>query len=155
MKVIVSGLLEKNLKDAHEIYNYYIINSYSNFEEKKISFKDFSLNYKKITKQKLPFLSALIDNKLVGIAYLNKFREKSGYRYTFENTIYIHHKYIKKGIGIKLLKELIFISKKNKKIKKLVAVISGIDSKGSIKLHRKLNFKESGILKKIGFTIYL
>tara|TARA_Y100001970_G_scaffold286753_1_gene409700 strand:- start:72 stop:572 length:501 start_codon:yes stop_codon:yes gene_type:complete len=151
MKFTVSGLLEKNLKDAHVIYNYYISNSYSNFEEKKISFKDFSLNYKKIIDNKLPFLAALVDNKVVGIAYLNKFREKSGYRYAFENTIYIHHKYKKKGIGLKLLEKLILISKKNKKIKKLVAVISGIDSKGSIKIHQKLGFKESGILKKIGF----
>ena len=50
MKFIITKLLTKNLKEAHKIYNYYIINSYSNFEEKKVSFKNFMLNYKKLLK---------------------------------------------------------------------------------------------------------
>ena len=151
MKLIIQSILKKNLKDAHKIYNYYILNSYANFEEKKINFKDFTLNCKKITQKKLPFLVALIDDKVVGIAYLNQFREKSGYRFAFENTIYIHDKYLNQGIGLKLLKELIFVSKKNKNVKKIVAVIAGVDSVSSIKIHKKLGFKKVGILKKIGF----
>ena len=58
-------------------YNYYIINSYSNFEEKKINFKNFCKNYEKITLSGLPYLVALKNKKVVGIAYLNNFREKS------------------------------------------------------------------------------
>ncbi|MDC0057820.1 GNAT family N-acetyltransferase [Pelagibacteraceae bacterium] len=151
MKFIITKLLTKNLKEAHKIYNYYIINSYSNFEEKKVSFKNFMLNYKKITQNKLPFIVALIDEKVVGIAYLNKFREKSGYKFAFENTIYVDNKYINQGIGYKLLKKLISVSKKNKNIKKIVAVIAGIDSNSSVKIHQKSGFKKSGLLKKIGF----
>ena len=33
----------------------------------------------------------------------------------------------------------------------LVAVISSIDSKGSIIIHKKLGFRHAGVLKKIGF----
>ena len=47
--------------------------------------------------------------------------------------------------------ELITSSKKNKDIKKIVAVIGSIDSIGSIKVHKKLGFKNCGKLKKIGF----
>ena len=93
----------------------------------------------------------MIDKELVGIAYLNKFRDKSGYRFAFENTIYVHNNYLKKGIGSRLLKKLITLSKKNKEIKKIVAVIGCIDSVGSIKVHKKLGFKNCGKLKKIGF----
>ena len=151
MKITIKLISEKYLRDAHKIYNYYIINSYSNFEEKKISFKDFNKNYKKIAYNKLPYLVALCNEKVVGIAYLNKFREKSGYRFVFEDTIYISNEYIRLGIGSKLLKKLISESKKNKDIKKIVAVIAGIDSKGSLKIHQNFGFKKSGILKKIGF----
>ena len=151
MKLKISYILNKHLKEAHKIYNYYIINSYSNFEEKKISFAKFYKNYKNITLNKLPYLVALDDEKVVGITYLNKFRDKSGYKFVFENTIYVHNKYTNKGIGCKLLKKLIIISKKNKNIKKIVAVIGSIDSKESLKLHEKLGFKRSGILKGIGF----
>ena len=151
MSLLITPLLEKNLKDALKIYNYYIDNSLSNFEEKKVSLSHFTKNYKSITKQKLPYLGAMIEKNLVGIAYLNKFRDKSGYRFAFENTIYVHNNYLKQGIGSRLLKKLITSSKTNKDIKKIVAVIGSIDSIGSIKVHKKLGFKNCGRLKKIGF----
>ena len=151
MKLTIEKISKKYLIEAHKIYNYYIINSYSNFEEKKLTFNQFHDNYKNITKNNLPYLVALSDKKVVGLAYLNKFRDKSGYRFAFENTIYIHDKHTRQGIGFKLLKELIYFSKKNKNIKLIVAVIGSIDSKGSLKLHEKLGFKKIGVLKKIGF----
>ena len=151
MEITIKQISKKYLKDAHKIYNYYIVNSYSNFEEKKVTFNQFNNNYKNITKNKLPYLIALSEKKVVGLAYLNRFREKSGYRFSFENTIYVHDKHIRQGIGYKLLKELLNVSKNNKNIKLIVAVIGSIDSKGSLKLHKKLGFKKTGVLKKIGF----
>ena len=151
MKLRIEALSEKHLKPAHKIYNYYITNSYSNFEEKKLSFRDFCKNYKKIIDRKLPYLVAISEEGVVGIAYLNKFREKSGYRFTFENTVYVHEEYLNKGIGTKLLKKLINISKRNKNIKKIIAVIGAIDSAGSVKIHKKNGFKKVAIFKKIGF----
>ena len=151
MKLTIEKISEQHLRDAHKIYNHYIINSYSNFEEKKVSFRQFHDNYKNIIKNKLPYLIALSEKKVVGLAYLNRFREKSGYRFAFENTIYVHDQHIRQGIGYKLLKELLYISKNNKNIKLIIAVIGSIDSKGSLKLHKKLGFKKTGVLKKIGF----
>jgi len=149
MKLTIEKISEKHLRDALKIYNYYIINSYANFEEKKLTFKQFHINYKNIIKNKLPYLVALSEKKVVGLAYLNRFREKSGYRFAFENTIYVHDQHTRQGIGYKLLKELLHVSKNNKNIKFIVAVIGSIDSKGSLKLHKKLGFKETGVLKKL------
>ena len=151
MRLKITKLLKSHLKEAHRIYNYYISKSFSNFEEKKVTFSHFKNNYKKIIAKNLPYLGALDNEKVVGVAYLNNYREKSGYKFAFENTIYIDNEYIKKGIGNKLLNKLIITSKKNKNIKIIVAVISGIDSKGSIKIHKKNGFKKIGVLKKIGF----
>lgn len=151
MIIKIIQINEIHLREAHKLYNYYIINSYANFEETEINFKTFYSNYKSIIDNNLPYLVALDNTKVIGIAYLNKFRDKSGYRFAFENTIYIKSEYIKEGIGSKLLEKLINISKKNKNIKKIVAVIGGTDSKGSLKLHQKFGFKKSGVLKEIGF----
>ena len=151
MKLKITELREIHLEEAHELYNYYIINSYANFEETALSFKKFFKNYKNIIDNKLPYLVALDNKKVIGIAYLNKFRDKSGYRFVFENTIYVSSEYHKEGIGSKLMEKLINFSIKNKNIKKLVAVISEIDSKGSIKVHKKFGYKKTGVLKKIGF----
>ena len=151
MKLKITNILDKHLIEAHKIYNYYIENSYANFEDRKIPFRVFYKNYKEITLNKLPYLVALYNDHVVGIAYINKFRDKSGYRFTFENTVYIHNNYIKQGIGNKLLNKLIVNSKKNKNIKNIVAVIGSVDCKGSLKIHQKNGFKKIGTLKKIGF----
>ena len=34
MELTIKKISKKDLIDAHKIYNYYIVNSYSNFEEK-------------------------------------------------------------------------------------------------------------------------
>ena len=151
MKLTIEQISEQYLRDAHKIYNYYILNSYSNFEEKILTFNQFHKNYINIISNKLPYLVALSEKKVVGLAYLNKFREKSGYRFAFENTIYVHNKFTRQGIGYKLLRELLLVSKNNTNIKLIVAVIGSIDSKGSLKLHEQLGFKKTGVLKKIGF----
>ena len=145
MKLKIKNISKKYLRDAHRIYNYYIVNSYSNFEEKKLTLNEFNNNYKNITKNNLPYLIALSEKKVVGLAYLNRFREKSGYRFAFENTIYVHEQYTRQGIGYNLLKELLYISKNHKNIKLIVAVIGSIDSKGSLMLHKKLGFKKTGV----------
>ena len=144
---ITIGDLDKGLK----IYNYFILNSFSNFEEKKLSFKSFKSLYNKIKRNKLPFLIAKKENNVVGIAFVNKFREKSGYRFTFEHSIYIDPVFINSGYGTIILEELIRNCRKNKNIKNLIAVIGGSDNVGSIKIHKKNGFKLIGILKKVGF----
>ena len=151
MKLKITQIHEQHLKEAHKLYNYYIINSYANFEENKVSFQEFYKNYKNIINNNLPYIVALADEKVIGIAYLKRFRDKSGYRFAFEDTIYVSNEHVKEGVGSKLLSKLINISKKNKNIKKIVAVITEIDSKGSINIHKKFGFEKSGILKNIDF----
>ena len=88
---------------------------------------------------------------MIGIAFVNKFREKSGYRFTYEHSIYVNPKFINNGYGSTILRELIRSCRKNKKIKNLVAVIGGSDNTASIKIHQKNGFKYIGTLKKAGY----
>ena len=151
MIIIAEKIEQKHIKTALKIYNYYIANSLSNFEEKKMSTNTFNALYKKIKLLKLPFLIALEKNQIVGIAYVNKFREKSGYKFTYEHSIYVNPKHLNKGYGSIILKELISLCKKNKKIKNLIAVIGGSNNHASIKIHKKNGFKYVGTLTKIGY----
>jgi len=151
MHIKIRKIREKDMNQALLIYNYFIENSFSNFEEKKLSLKKFKIQYEKITKNKLPFLIAEYRKIVIGLAYLNNYRFKSGYKYSFENSIYVDHNYINQGIGSKLLKKLISESKKNKKIKNIIAVIGDSSNKISINIHKKNGFKKIGILKKIGY----
>jgi len=151
MKLKIEKIKENNLKEALLIYNYYIENSLANFEENKVSLRKFQSDYKKIVNKNLPYLVAKSNNKIIGLAYLNNYRSKSGYKFAFENSIYVHPNFMNKGIGNKLLQKLIFFAKKNTKIKNIIAVIGSVDNEGSIVIHKKNGFKKIGILKKIGY----
>ena len=151
MIILTKNFKKSNIIDALNIYNYYISNSFSNFEEKKYTINSFKLLYRKIVSNKLPFIVAIENKDVLGVAFVNKFREKSGYRFTYEHSIYINPKFINKGYGSILLKELIKLCKNNKKIKNLIAVIGGSDNHLSIKIHKKNGFKHIGTLSKVGF----
>ena len=151
MVIISEKINNTDFIKALKIYNYYIANSFANFEEKGLSPNEFKQNYKKIKSKKLPFILAKKNNDVVGLAFVNNFREKSGYRYTFEHSIYINPNFIGEGYGSIVLKRLIKLCKKNKKIKNLIAVIGGSNNIASIKVHEKNGFKYIGTIKKIGY----
>ena len=151
MEIISKKIKKQDIQAGLDIYNYYIVNSYANFEEKKLSLNEFINLYKKIKIYKLPFIIAKNNNEVIGIAFVSKFRDKSGYRFTYEHSIYVSPKFTNKGYGSKILKNLIKICKINIKVKNLIAVIGGSNNKESIKIHKKNGFTHIGTLKKIGF----
>ena len=140
----------RDIKDILEIYNFYIINGLSNFEENPLSYKDFDKLCNYILYEKLPFIVCLKNDKVVGFSFLTKFRNKSGYRFAFENSVYIHQNYVGMGVGSQLLSKLIKLSSKNRNIKTIIAVITN-NSIASIKIHEKNGFDVIGCIKKVGF----
>ena len=148
---LIRNINKKDIRKVLKIYNYHIENSLGNFEEKKISLREFNKLVSSILSKKIPFIVSEMNREITGFAFLNEYRSKSGYRFTFENSIYINPKYINKGLGNMLLKNLIKLSKKNKIIKNIIAVIGDSKNKSSITIHLKNGFKKIGTLKKIGF----
>tara|TARA_E500000178_G_scaffold353331_1_gene418944 strand:+ start:4271 stop:4771 length:501 start_codon:yes stop_codon:yes gene_type:complete len=151
MKVKTNKFTDNEISKALKIYNYFIENSFSNFEEKKLSKKTFTLLLTKIKKNKLPFILAILNNEVIGLAFVNKFREKSGYRYSYEHSIYVDPNFINSGYGNKILKELIKICRKIGKIRNLIAVIGGKNNFASVKIHKKNGFNYIGTIKNAGF----
>jgi len=150
-QITFRALKTSDIKAVLEIYNFHIDYGFATFEEKPFLYDDFFNLCQNIIKTKLPFIVCNLNKKIVGFAYLNNFRNKSGYRYSYENSIYIDNDYTEKGIGSKLLGELIRIASQNSKIKNIIAVIGGKNPESSIHIHKKNGFVIIGTLKKIGF----
>jgi phosphinothricin acetyltransferase len=104
-----------------------------------------------LDKQKLPFIVAESDSgEILGFAYVAPWRQKSAYRTTVEDSIYLGAAATGKRIGTKLLEELLALSKKAG-IKEVVAVISDSGAESSVRLHERFGFKKQGHLAKVGF----
>ena len=134
-----------------EIYNIYITGTVITFDEQPMNPSFWEEKLRHVKELNLPFIVATSDSgELLGFAYLAPWRQKSAYRRTVENTIYLRPAAIGKRLGTKLLAELIDRSKAAG-VKEIVAVISDKGADTSIALHEAFGFKKQGHLAKVGF----
>lgn len=96
-----------------------------------------------------PVLVAEVDGEIAGFAYLSWYRPKAGYRYTRENTLYIHPAYQRRGLGARLLEALIEQAR-SRRIRALIAQIE-TSNEASIALHERYGFVRLGIERQVGY----
>ena len=134
-----------------EIYNFYIQNSVVTFDEQTMQPNHWEEKLEYLNKHKLPFIVAQTETgEILGFAYVAPWRQKSAYRRTVEDSIYLRAAATGKRIGTKLLEELLFLSKQAG-VKEVVAVISDSGAESSVRLHEQFGFKKQGHLAKVGF----
>lgn len=134
-----------------EIYNFYIQNSVVTFDENTMEVRQWEEKLEYLKKQKLPFIVAVSDSgELLGFAYVAPWRQKSAYRTTVEDSIYLRPASTGKRIGTKLLEQLL-IEAKEAGVKEVVAVISDSGADSSVRLHEQFGFKKQGHLAKVGY----
>jgi phosphinothricin acetyltransferase len=140
----------KDLKGITKIYNQMVLNTVATFDIEPKTFKE----QKKWFKEhgcKYPIIVAEIDREIVGFASLSKYSDRCAYSNTAELSVYVKEEYQGKGIGKKLIKEIVEEGEKTD----LHVIISRIvnDNKKSIYLHEIVGFKYIGTLKEVGYKL--
>ncbi|BDU50326.1 GNAT family N-acetyltransferase [Haliovirga abyssi] len=132
-----------------DIYNYYIENTIITFELEKIDSKEMENRIKEIS-NKYCWIVFEEENEILGYAYIGLWKSREAYNRVSEVTVYLKKGYDRKGIGTKLLKELMNRAKKMENMHSLISVIA-IPNEGSIKLHEKLGFTKAAYYKEVGY----
>jgi L-amino acid N-acyltransferase YncA len=145
---MIRGVELSDAKDITEIYNYYISETIITFETEEIDTAEMEERIKKILNAGYPFIVYEEDNKITGYAYAGKFRERKAYSESLETSIYLDINKKGRGIGRKLYKELIKLSKQAG-AHVLIGVVS-YPNLASQRLHESLGFEKSGVLKESG-----
>jgi L-amino acid N-acyltransferase len=86
---------------------------------------------------------------IIGWASLSPLHERPAYRFTVEDSVYVHPDWQRRGIGRALLADLIRRSD-DLGYRNIIALISA-DQEPSIALHRQFGFVDAGRLLKVGF----
>lgn len=133
-----------------QIYAHHVATGLGTFEEIAPTLAEMTERFNKITEQKFPFIVAKLDDEVIGYAYAGHFRERSAYRFTVEDSIYIAPAYCGHGVGQTLLDELI-LRCRSRGYKQLLAVIGDSNNHGSINLHQKCGFTLTGVMKDVGY----
>jgi L-amino acid N-acyltransferase YncA len=132
------------------IYGHHVLNGVASFEEVAPNAEEMAKRRADLVRRGLPYLVAERDGKVLGYCYAGPYRARIGYRFSLEDSIYIHPEEIGRGIGRALLSRVIERSAELG-YRQMVAVIGGSETIGSIRLHAALGFTHVGVLTNIGF----
>ena len=131
------------------IYGHHVLHGTASYEVDPPSAEETLAKIGRITGSGWPFIVAEVAGSVAGYAYVTQFRDRAAYRFTCENSIYVHPERIGCGIGKALLQALMDRAAAYG-FKTIVAVIGGAEP-ASIALHNGCGFKEVGRLKGVGF----
>lgn len=149
MNVAIRAAVKSDLQSILDIVNYSIVHTTSNYNYDPQTLDVQQQWFEHKNQHGFPVIVAEKDQKVIGFATYGTFREKIGYRFTVEHSVYVAEEYVGQGIGKLLLTELIAIARNNQ----VHTMIGGIDASnaGSIEFHKKFGFEECGIIKEAAF----
>jgi L-amino acid N-acyltransferase YncA len=133
------------------IYVHHVVHGLASFEIESPSENDMRQRRFDIVSRGLPYLVAeCAAGEVVGYAYASPYRLRPAYRYTAENSVYLHPAWAGRGIGRQLMSALL-AECEAKGLRQIVAVIGDSANCASIGLHKSLGFREVGVLRSVGF----
>lgn len=148
-ETVIRDATVADLAAINALYNDEVLNGTATWDDEPWSTERRAAWFAELGEPSTPVLVAEVGDEVRGFAYLSWYRPKSGYRYTREDTIYIHPECRGKGLGTPLLAALIQRARASN-IHLLAAVIT-TDNEPSIRLHRALGFEEVGTLRECGY----
>ncbi|HYF41937.1 MAG TPA: GNAT family N-acetyltransferase [Ramlibacter sp.] len=132
------------------IYEYHVLNGTGTFETTPPTQEDMAARRADVLAKGLPYLVAEQDGQVLGFAYCQWFKPRPAYRFSAEDSIYLHPDAAGKGLGRQLLGALA-AQAEAAGIRKLIAVIGDSANAGSIGVHRSLGFTAVGSFKSCGW----
>ena len=133
-----------------EIYAPFILNSGITQETEVPSVEDFQIRVISNLEER-PWLVCEINNEIAGYAYAGKHRDRKGYQWCTEPSVYISDKYYGLGIANALYTALFDILKIQGYVN-AYAVIT-LPNDRSIAFHKKFGFEYLTTYKKIGYKL--
>lgn len=137
-----------DLDAINAIYNHYVFNSTCTYQDAPATAAERRAWFD-AHGPRHPVTVAVSGSEIIGWASLSKFHQRAAYSNTVENSVYLRHDVLGRGIGGMLLADII---ERAAKIGHHT-IIAGISSDqiASVKLHRKQGFVEVALLREVGY----
>ena len=131
------------------IYGDACLHGVGTFEEVPPGADEMAARLAAVLGRGLPYVLAEIGDEAAGFAYAAPFRLRAAYRFTVEDSVYIHPDFKGRGVGRALLSRVL-ADCEALGLRQVIAVIGGSDNLGSINLHRSLGFELQGTMRGVG-----
>ena len=132
------------------IYAHHVLHGTGTFETTPPTQADMTTRRLDVLARGLPYLVAEQGGRVVGFAYCQWFKPRPAYRYSAEDSIYLHPDVAGQGLGKQLLTALAHQAEAAG-VRKLIAVIGDSGNHGSVGVHRALGFQHVGTIRSCGW----
>jgi phosphinothricin acetyltransferase len=147
--ITIREVRESDAESIAAIYAHHVLNGTASYDVDPPSAEATLGKIRRIAAARWPFLVAELDGEVAGYAYVTQFRDRPAYRYTAEDSMYVHPSQLRRGVGRSLLEALLQRSGEYG-FRTVIAVIGGAEP-ASIALHDGCGFQEVGRLRRVGF----
>lgn len=151
-RALIRDAEEADMEAVQAIYARHVLHGLATFEETPPSVEELLSRRASVLMSGLPYLVAELEGKIAGYAYATAYRPRPAYRFTIEDSVYVAEGLGGRGIGSALLGELIARCEKGP-WRQMLAVVGNSGNEGSIALHKRMGFREVGILRSVGFKL--
>lgn len=131
------------------IYGHAVLTGTGSFELDPPDQAEMARRREDVLGKGLPYLVAETEAGVLGYAYASPFRPRPAYRFSVENSVYVHADARGQGLGALLLAELIGRCT-DWGARQMLAVIGDSANAGSVALHRRLGFTPAGQFLNVG-----
>ncbi|MBP1675961.1 MAG: acetyltransferase [Bacteroidetes bacterium] len=133
-----------------EIFNDAILNTTALYDYKPWTMDTMKVWFATKAEHGFPVIGLIDeDGRLMGFGSYGMFRVRPAYKYTIENSLYVHRDFRGRGLG-KILLEQIINSAREQNFHCIVAVIDA-ENTLSVALHQKYGFQTVGTFKQVGY----
>ncbi|KHK90000.1 GNAT family N-acetyltransferase [Novosphingobium malaysiense] len=133
-----------------EIYAHYVLESTATFETEPPDEAETRRRMLDLTEAGYPFLVTRDGSgRVVAFGFAHRYGPRNGYRYSVETTIYVRSDCVKRGIGGKLLTELVDACER-RGYRQAFAVIAASEP-ASVILHARAGYRPVGTLSGAGW----
>ena len=149
VSVRVRDSVAEDMAAVQVIYAHHVLKGLGSFEEVPPDVEEMAARRGRCLAIGLPHLIAEVDGEIAGFAYASAFRDRSAYRHTVEDTVYVAPDRRGQGVGQALLAILIKRCT-GAGFFQMVAVIGDSENDASIRLHEQAGFRRAGVLRSVG-----
>jgi phosphinothricin acetyltransferase len=147
---LIRAAAEADIAAIQAIYAHHVRTGTASFEEEPPDVAEMAARRAAIVGRGLPFLVAEAAGRVAGFAYAGPFRPRAAYRFTLEDSIYVHPDATGGGLGGALLGPLLTEATRLG-YRQMIAVIGDSANASSLALHARFGFAEVGRLSRAGF----
>ena len=148
MPVLIRPATDADLDAILEIHNAAIRDSLAIWTDIEVDRADRERWFAAHEAEGHPVIVAEVDGVVAGYAVYSQWREKIGYRFTVENSVYVADAFQRRGIARALMVELIALAKAGGIHVMIAAIEAG--NTASIALHEQLGFGPPQVVREVG-----